>query len=266
MMKIILSLLILLFSINSYAQNTLKDVLDKIDWHSTESRLVYALKDNIEPTERDVWEREETESNYKFVGISVAGYPIETSYVRVKQSTKEIFRLNFIVLNDESEISRYYAVKDDLVKQFGAPTFDLYEEKPDPVLNENKTIWLTDNYKVKATQLDLSNVSTKVLKYAYAVNVEPLVTYRVDVSRATVIQNDYQREVPKFEYFRLDNDKNVYVKEIGFADYILYKEKVIPSPKGDIISFDGGMVCYRPSENDIVYILNSFVVSYPVVK
>jgi hypothetical protein len=264
-MRTILSLLFLAFSISCYSQESLKSVLDKVDWHGTESSLVYCLKEFIEPMENEVWESEKTESNYRFKGMSVAGYPVGISYVRVKQSTKELYRINFIVLNNEDDVSRYQEVKDELIRQFGTPAFDLYEEEPDPVLNENKTIWLTDDYKVEATQLDLSNRSTKVLKYAYAVNVEPLTTYKVKASKAQVLQNDYQRNVPKFECFRIDNENNIYAKEPNFADVIHACQKVIPSPKGDVISFDDGMFCYRPAERDVLYILNSFVVSYPVV-
>lgn len=265
-MRTILSLLFLVFSINCYSQVSLKNILDKVDWHGTESGLVYSLKEFIEPMDREVWKSEKTESNYRFKGISVAGYPVETSFVRVRQSTKELYRINFIVLNDENDLSCYQVVKDELIRQFGDPTFDLYEEEPDPVLHENKTIWLTDDYKVEATQLDLSDRLTKTLRYAYAVKVEPLTTYKVDASKAQVVQNDYQRRVPRVECFRIDNKNNIYVKEPNFAVVMHACQKVIPSPKGNVISFEDGMFCYRPADGDVLYILNSFVVSYPIVR
>jgi hypothetical protein len=226
---------------------------------------VYNLKKAIEPIEQEVWENEKTESNYRFKGISVAGYPVKTSYVRVKQATKELYRVNLIILNDEDEVSHYHAVKDELIRQFGAPAFDLYSKEPDPVLHENKTIWLTENYKVEAIQIDLSNRSTNVLRYMYAINVEPLVTYRVDASKAQVILNDDHRQVPKFECFRIDVENNIYVKEHKIAEVIHNCQKTIPSPKGKVISFNDGMFCYRPADKDVLYILNRFVVSYPVV-
>lgn len=96
-MRTILSLLFLAFSINCYSQVSLKNMLDKVDWHGTESGLVYRLKEFIEPMDREVWKSEKTESNYRFKGILVAGYPVEISYVRVRQSTKELYRINLII-------------------------------------------------------------------------------------------------------------------------------------------------------------------------
>ena len=38
-----------------------------------------------------------------------------------------------------------------------------------------------------------------------------------------------------------------------------------PSRKGEIISYDGGMFCYRPEDNDVVHMEESLAVVYPVV-
>jgi hypothetical protein len=40
--------------------------------------------------------------------------------------------------------------------------------------------------------------------------------------------------------------------------------KVFPSPKGKILSYDGGMFCYREDNNDIVYIEQGLAVTYPI--
>ena len=44
------------------------------------------------------------------------------------------------------------------------------------------------------------------------------------------------------------------------------KDKSISTPKGEVITFDGGMFCYRPTENDVVYIKSGFAVTYPIRK
>ena len=195
------------------------------------------------------------ESNYCFKGITIGGFPIAKSYIRVKQDSKELFRLNFIVLNNETDLTLYPKVEDDLIKQFGSP-----------IKTEEKSIWTFDNYKIEAFFTDISNVMTKEIeKYFYAINVERLRTFHVDWTKAIVESNNARSTIPQIEYFRIDNENNVYVKEMGSVEVMKEKNRVLPTPKGDVIIFNGGMFCYRPSDNDIVYIKLGIAITYPII-
>ena len=72
--------------------------------------------------------------------------------------------------------------------------------------------------------------------------------------------------MPNIEYFRTDNDLNIYIKEKDKSIMIKRVTKVFPSPKGKIMSYDDGMFCYREDNNDIVYIEQGLAVTYPIIK
>jgi len=236
-------------------QTRLNEILKSISWPCTEATLVKSLSKNVIPTKQSTWESENTESNYCFKGITIGGFPIAKSYIRVKQDSKELFRLNFIVLNNETDLTLYPKVEDDLIKQFGSP-----------IKTEEKSIWTFDNYKIEAFFTDISNVMTKEIeKYFYAINVEPLRTFHVDWTKAIVESNNARSTIPQIEYFRIDNENNVYVKEMGSVEVMKEKNRVLPTPKGDVIIFNGGMFCYRPSDNDIVYIKLGIAITYPII-
>lgn len=237
-------------------QTSLNEILKNIKWPCTETALVKSLQKNVIPTKQNTWESENTESNYCFKGVTIGGFPIAKSYIRVKQDSKELFRLNFIVLNDETDLTLYPKVEADLIKQFGSP-----------IKTEEKSIWTFDNYKIEAFFTDISNVMTKEIeKYFYAVNVEPIRTYHVDWTKAIVESNNARSTIPQVEFFRIDNDNNVYVKEKDTKETLKEKNKILPTPKGDVITFDGGMFCYRPLDNDIVFIKSGMAVTYPITK
>ena len=42
-------------------------------------------------------------------------------------------------------------------------------------------------------------------------------------------------------------------------------DKIIPTPKGDVIVFNGGMFCFRKEDNDIVYMKQGLAVTYPII-
>lgn len=237
-------------------QTSLNEILKNINWPCTETALVKSLQKNVTPTKQNTWESENTESNYCFKGVTIGGFPIAKSYIRVKQDSKELFRLNFIVLNDETDLTLYPKVEADLIKQFGSP-----------IKTEEKSIWTFDNYKIEAFFTDISNVMTKEIeKYFYAVNVEPIRTYHVDWTKAIVESNNARSTIPQVEFFRIDNDNNIYVKEKDTKETLKEKNKILPTPKGDVITFDGGMFCYRPLDNDIVFIKSGMAVTYPITK
>jgi len=237
-------------------QTSLNEILKNINWPCTETELVKSLSKNVIPTQQNTWESENTESNYCFKGVTIGGFPIAKSYIRVKQDSKELFRLNFIVLNNETDLTLYPKVENYLIKQFGSP-----------IKTEEKSIWLFDQYKIEAFLMDISNVqTTEIEKYIYAVNVEPIKTFYVDWAKAIVESNKARSIIPQIEHFRIDNENNIYIKEKSTKESIKEKNRILPTPKGDVITFAGGMFCYRPSDNDIVYINSGIAITYPIVK
>ena len=252
----IMILSLCLISLPICSQTSLNNILKNISWPCTETTLVKSLQKNITPTQQNTWESENTESNYCFKGVSIGGFPIAKSYIRVKQNSKELFRLNFIVFHNETDLTLCPKVEADLVKQFGTP-----------IKNEEKSIWTFEKYKIEASLTDISNVMTEEIeKYVYAVNVEPIRTYHVDWTKAIVESNNAHSTIPQIEYFRIDNDDNVYIKEKDTKETQKEKNRIIPTPNGDVITFDGGMFCYRPLENDIVFIKSGMAVTYPITQ
>lgn len=241
----------------TYAQTDFVTLLNSIDWQTNESNFIYKFHKYVTPLEtQDVWEEEGTESNYSIKGVSVGGFKIEKSYLRVRRDNKQLFRIIFIVLDDETDLSKQVKLEEGLIKQLGAP-----------IKIENDLLWIYDKYKINATLLDLSSVTTKEIeKYAYAIRVEPVQTYYVDFSMAKIESNNANKIVPNIECFRTDNDRNVYIKEKDKSVIIKRVTKVFPSPKGEILSYDDGMFCYRKDSNDIVYIEQGFAVTYPIIK
>ena len=260
MKRTLLALMVLLASYASYAsyaQLEIKDFIKSVNWHDTETALITKFFENIEPTEKYVWEDEEAESNFRFKKLNVCGCPISKSYIRVKQDSRLIFRINLIVLDDEADIAKSRDLKELLTETLGKPY----------VSGEEKDIWLFDDCKVEATFLDLSNVLTpEVEKYTYAVSIEPLHTYYVDWTKAIVESNNAHSPIVQIECFKIDNEDNVYIKEVGKEVIVKEKVKLLPTPKGDVITFDGGMFCHRAKDDDIVYIKYGQAVTYPIVK
>lgn len=231
-----------------------------INWKWTENQFVNALGSKVVKDKHKEWDSENSESNYCFNDVTVCGIPLAMSYVRVNQDTKKLFRLNFIVLYDESDLSLYPKIDANLIKEFGQPVFK------ENGVRSTSMIWTFDDYIMEAQYSDISNVSTEeVESYYYSISIEPITTYYVDWKKADVEHNEYNKSIPKMEYFRVDNDQNVYIKEVGKAEKKVEKERTYDTPKGEIISYDGGMFCYRPEDNDVVHMEESLAVVYPVV-
>ncbi len=253
--KTTLFLLILFNPFNSLGQIKLSEILNRINYPCRENAFAEEFKDYIETTTKDIWEHENTESNYRFKNISIGGLPIRNSYIRVKQDTKELFRLNLNVLPDETDLSLYHKVEDELIKQFG-----------NPILMDNSSIWIYGNHKIETRFRDISNIKTiEIEKYMYTIRVEPIQTYYVDPEEAIVEYGYSKHSIPQIEYFRIDNDNNVYIKERDKKELIKIKNRTYSTPKGEVISFDGGMFCYRSKENDIVYIKEKLAITYPII-
>lgn len=236
-------------------------LIKPINWHWTESQFVNALGSKVIADNHEEWDSENSESNYCFNNVTVCGIPLAMSYIRVNQDTKKLFRVNFIVLHDESDLTLYPKIDSKLIKEFGQP-FISEKEK-----DSSSMWWISDDYIMEAQFSDISNVMTEEIeRYYYSISIEPVTTYYVDWKKANIEQNTHNKSIPQIEYFRVDNDQNVYIKEIGKRERKVIKEKTFDTPKGEIISYDGGMFCYRPAENDVVHMEESLAVIYPVVK
>lgn len=237
-----------------------KTLIADVNWHWTESQFVNALGNKVVKDKREEWDSENSESNYCFNEVTVCGIPLALSYIRVNQDTKKLFRVNFIVLEDETDLSLYPKIDAKLTQEFGHPQFT------EKTKSSSSMTWVFDDFIMEAQFYDISNVMTEeVEKYFYSISIEPVTTYHVDWKKADVEHNEYNKSIPKMEYFRVDNDQNVYIKEVGKAERKVEKERTYDTPKGEIISYDGGMFCYRPADNDVVHMEESLAVVYPVV-
>ena len=241
----------------TYAQTDFFTFVKNIDWQANESNFVYKFHSYVTPlSEQDVWEEEGTECNYSLKGISVNGIKIEESYLRVRRDNKQLFRIIFIALDNETDLSKKVKLEESLIKQLGTP-----------IKTGNDLLWIYDKYKINATILDLSSVVTnEIEKYMYAIKVEPIQTYYVNYSAAKIESNNANKKTPNIEYFRIDNDRNIYIKEKEKDVIIKRVTKVFPSPKGEILSYDDGMFYYRKDSYDIVYIEQGLAVTYPIIK
>ena len=145
------------------------NLISGINWRWTESQLVDYLGYKVKRQETDIWEEEHTISRYAFSGVTVCGIPLADSNIRVNQYTKKLFRLNFIVLMDATDLTIYPKIDKSLIAEFGQPTQTIKEERGTDL------IWVFDNYRIKASYMDMSNVmTTTVEEYAYIISVEPI--------------------------------------------------------------------------------------------
>lgn len=161
-----------------------------------------------------------------------------------------------IIFENETDLSLYPKIENSLIEDFGSP------QKED-----NDLLWISDNYKIESSFIDFSNVLTpEVERYAYVVSIEPISVFYVDWTQGIVTSNNSNSTIPQIEYFKTDNDNNVSYKEIGKKEISLKMNKTYNTPKGLVISFDGGMFCYRQEDNDIVFVRQGISITYPIVK
>lgn len=251
-MRIIVFLLFGILASISFAQDNFKQIVEKIDWEGTESDVVYALRNNIEKSKHEEWEFENTESNYSLTNVTIASIPVVKSFIRVNRDNKKIYRINLVFLDEETNLNIYHRIENYLHRNFGT---------------SRSLKWFFDNYTMEASFLDLSDVTTKEIEeYSYVISLEPIKTFYVNWEKAIVESNNSRNTIPQIEYFRIDNEKSVYIKERNKEQIVMKCDKIIPTPKGNIIVFNGGMFCHRQQDNDIVYIKNGFAVSYPISK
>ena len=147
----------------------LKKFVSAIDWQWTESELITHLEYRAKRCKKDEWKDENSESNYKLDGITVCGIPVADSNIRVDKTTRKLYRMNLIVLDDATDLTLYPKIEKALTTEFGEPTTqNITEDRRD-------LIWQCNGYVIEATYWDLSDVTTKVVeKYVYIISIEPV--------------------------------------------------------------------------------------------
>ena len=123
MKKLIFTIISLFIGFSSNAQMQLKDFVNKIDWSSTESGFVYSFYHYLEPCKREIWTEENSESNFILKNISIEDFSIiNSSYIRVSQYTKKLYRLNLMFMkNNDMNIEKAERIIASIYKDFGEP-------------------------------------------------------------------------------------------------------------------------------------------------
>lgn len=259
-MKRLLLFFALWLPVFSNAQIGFKQLLDGIAWQGTEKQLLGKYGKYMNKITHEEWIDEGTCSDYSFRNIKLGGFIINQAPIRVDKDTKELYRVNFIVFEDSKNANLSKTVDRQLVALFGTPICTEDDEGIGVISTYHKE-WVTNRYKVRSN-LFVFNGDT----YLYTVSVEPLEYYSVDYTKAKVEHNGYGIAVPKIVSFKIDNDGNVYIKKEGGIEIKKKFENVHETPKGDVYVFDGGMICYREADNDVVYMKDSFAATYPIKK
>jgi hypothetical protein len=148
--------------------NDFKAIISGINWDWTESELINHFGYKVVRTNKETWESEKSESNYSFNGVTVCGIPLAMSYIRVNKDTRKIHRINFIVLDDASDLTVYPKIDKSLTTLLGTPT------KTQKESDSSTLIWEYDDHVIEAKYMDLSDVTTTVVeKYGYFISIEP---------------------------------------------------------------------------------------------
>ena len=258
------NLFVLVLSVISFntmsAQTDFFKLLKKIDFSGTESEFVYNMHEYIEHCTKSEWDAENTECNYKFKDVTVAGHNIVDSNIRVNRQSKKLYRLNLIVNLDVKDTLCYHHLRTFLDKEFGSNPIELRDYSS--ILNKTDIFltWFNDNSLITLTRFEFKNQT-----YSTVISLEPVTTYHVDPNKIVVEYNKYGSDIPNISYFRVDNDNNVYIKEKDKKEYKLEKVKETMSPKGNVIKLqNGNMFCYRSNEKDIVLIKKGLLIRYSV--
>lgn len=170
MKKLIGFILIVLEAINANAQITLNQFVEKIDWLTTEANFVYQFYHFVEPSNKAVWVSENTESNFHLKNIFIGNEEVLSSYsnVRVLSSSKELFRINLIMMLNEKDNEKAERMIKILYEEFGEPN-NRYTESSDLIDCVTTSIeWIAYDSVIK---LHYDNSSkTGIL---FAINIEP---------------------------------------------------------------------------------------------
>lgn len=252
-MRTVIFLILSSIFLSAYSQSDFKQIIEKVNWKGTEADMVNSLSKYIVKSDHSEWKYENTESNYSFKDVSILDIPVKQSYIRVKKEDKKIYRLNFIFLYNETDLSLYHKIEEYLIKNFGT---------------SDNLVWFFDNYKVEANFLDISDARTsKVENYCYSINVEPIKTFYVDWENATINTMSVIKEIPRINCFRIDNENNVYISEYNKGTIKeSCVEKFTNSKGGDVFMLESGSrFAYSKEDNTIHYSRQGYII-YPIVR
>jgi hypothetical protein len=259
MMKKVAQLIILIgISINSYSQIDFFNCINSINWHGTESELINRFPNNVIKVSHNEWKSENSSSDYSMTNINFGQFIIKDAAIRVNKTNRKLFRINFIVFDEITDVSLCHTASKLLTDSLGTPVSKTDEEG---LSSFYKIEWLCKDCLVRSTQI----VNSKN-KYSLVVSVEPIDSYYVDCNNVTIEINENKIPTPLIETFILDNEESIFIRMKGGIISKKEKTKKMNTPKGEVIVFDGGMFCYRKEDNDVVYIRERFVACYPIVS
>lgn len=232
-----------------------KELLDSIDWNTTEMDLIYNFRNNIEKIEHDEWKEKNETSDYQFKNIYVGDLNFSSAVIRVDATTRKLIRVNF-KLNRVTDFQKK-EIENYINKILGEYALSSKDSAAGKLFLQTKT-WLTQYFKLD--EICFSNSDECIL------SVEPLALYPVIFSEAKVIANPSNTIIPKLEYCAIANNNDVYIKYIDEKEAkIIHKRKIIDSPVGAVIFLvNDSFVCYRKSYADIIYGKNGTAFIYPV--
>lgn len=257
MKYLIIIILQFLFICNCIAQRIeLVDLLNNINWNSQTTDLYRSIQKNIDKCQYTEWKEENTSGEYKFKDVFIGNTQLPSAPIRINKSTKKIHRINFIINSKEKNDN----IKNTISKYISS---HWKNEIENTTYNEESIVHLikqvvTHDYILKYSCISTPNDTD------YIISIEPLSYYEVKSEKIQVYQNTNNITPPVVESFLITQDDDIIIKEKGLGYKIYHKKKLYPTPKGNIIFFEKGMVCYRPKDFDIVYGLNSFMASYPI--
>lgn len=154
-MKNIISVCIfLLLGLNSFAQMSLKAFVDLIEWDATEAQFVYDFKSYVVPSEHEVWEGENSESNFSIKNIFVGNHEVQKSYIRVSREDKKLFRINLIMINNGKDANIAKEIIDTMISDFGKPLKTEEERSKFISRITKRLIWETYDYKIRLFYMD----------------------------------------------------------------------------------------------------------------
>lgn len=234
----------------------LANLLKAINWNNQTTDLYKSIQKNIEKCKYTEWKEENTSGTYKFKDVFIGDIQLPSAPIRINNSTKKIYRINFVINskrkndNIESTISKY--ILDNWKNEIENTTND---EKS--IIQLKKQV-VTHDYLLNFSCVSTSNDTD------YIISIEPLSYYEVESEKIQVYQNTNKITPPTIESFIITQNNDIIIKERKLNYRIYRKEKLHSTPKGNVIFFNGGMVCYRPEHSDIIYGLKSFMASYPI--
>lgn len=247
-----------LFICNGIAQKIdLVNLLKSIDWNRQDTKLYNSLKNNIEKCD-SVKMEEGVSSEYKFKDVFIENQQLTSEPIRINNKTKKIYRINFIINsnnrnnNIESKIYNYISTNWE-------NNIENINEEKESIIKRLKSV-LTKEYLLNFLCVTIQDNKD------YIISIEPLSYYEVEQAKAKILQNSRNIPIPQIESFAKTLNNQIIIKEKNKGYKIYNKNKLYHTPKGDIIFFKNGMISFRPDYSNIIYGLDSLIMSYPIKK